>query len=416
MPGDDVVQVGRRLRHQVERESRTLPRHAGGDALAREDVQDARFHCRPHRLHARIQRVLVGAQIAHRFDRRGDGNGMAVVGACHKRPARGIGINDAVHILRLAAHQRQGEAVGHGLAIDQQVGDHAAERAVAAQRMAKAGLYLVEHQQEAELVRQIAQAFQIAGLRLHHADILQQGLGDQGGDGIAAADILHRLQVVVVHRMDKAGIGDGGARPQRPQRIFAGRYPRTDLGQRVEHVDGQLVVIAVIAALHHDDVLLPRDSARDADGQRGGFAAGVEQGAFLNCRHGVAHQPRQDAFGLRRPCAEQAFAAGQRPGSRFIDGREIVAQKIGRKSRMVINVALAGGVPQIGAFGLCKGDGRINGAIDRGDTAGNVAAIVVEGAFGGHGVHAVSSCFRLLAVSSITCSMQPGRKSEILIW
>ena len=244
--------------------------------------------------------------------------------------------------------------------------------------MAETGLDLVEDQQEAELVGQIAQTFQITGLGFHHADILEQRLGDQRRHGIAAADIAHRLQVVVIDGMDHAGLGDGGARPQGAQRIFAGRDARPDLGQGVEDVAGQLVVIAVIAALHHDHMRTAGDGAGDADGQRGRLAAGVEQRHLVHRRDMGADQFGQLAFQPRGTGAEQAVAARQGQRGGLVHGAEIMAQEIGREARMIIHIALARGVPQMRALALHEGDGRIDAAVDRRDAARNEAAIVFQ--------------------------------------
>ncbi|MEZ5863684.1 MAG: hypothetical protein R3D25_06280 [Geminicoccaceae bacterium] len=73
-------------------------------------------------------------------------------------------------------------AVADGLAEGGEIGRHADERLVAAERMAKAGDDLVEDQKHAPPLAERLQALRIAGLERDAADIVHERLDQHGGD------------------------------------------------------------------------------------------------------------------------------------------------------------------------------------------------------------------------------------------
>src|SRR6185437_16937646 len=95
---------------------------------------------------------------------------------------------------------------------------------------------------------------QIAVSRPHHTDVLQYRLGDHGRDRVALAHIAHGFQIVEVHRVHEMRAFDGGSGTDWAQRIFARRYPRSDLGNRIDDVAREFILIAVVSALHHDEM------------------------------------------------------------------------------------------------------------------------------------------------------------------
>ena len=166
-----------------------------------------------------------------------------------------------------------------------------------------------------------------------------------------------------------------GARAQGAQRILPRRDARADFRRRIEHVAGELVVVAVIASLHHDEVLPSGDRPAEANRERRGFAAGVLQAHLIDRGDVLAQELRQPPFELGRSGAEQTRAAAQRFDDGLIDGRKIMAEKMRRKGRVIIDVALAVDVPEIRATPLREADRRVDDPIGRADAARNVGAV-----------------------------------------
>src|SRR3569833_1397949 len=85
--------------------------------------------------------------------------------------------------------------------------------------------------------------------------------------------------------MHESGMPEDAARSGGSQWVLSRTDSRTDLTQRVDDVAGQLVVISVVPALHHDDMHAVRHRARQPYSERCGFAARVEQSHLLRGRY-----------------------------------------------------------------------------------------------------------------------------------
>ncbi len=133
--------------------------------------------------------------------------------------------------------------------------------------MTETGLDLIEDQYEAELVRQRTQPLEVRGPWPDYADVLQHGLGNERGNRIAFADVTNRLQIVEIHDVNEPRQLEGRACAERAQRVLARRQAWSDLFQGVEDIARQLVVIAVVSPLHHDEMIPARDRAAHANGQ-----------------------------------------------------------------------------------------------------------------------------------------------------
>jgi hypothetical protein len=212
-------------------------------------------------------------------------------------------------------------------------------------------------------------------LRPHHPDILQYRFGDHRRHGIAAADIPNRFEIVEIDGVNEMRGLDRRARSQGTQRVLARRHPRSYLGERIEHVAGEFVVVAVVAPLHHDEMLPARDRAAETNRERCGLAAGVQQRHLVDRRDVLAYQLSETTFEFRRPRTEETGAAAQRIDDGFVHGCEIVAEKKRCKGGVIVDVALAVGVPQVGPFTLREAHRRIDDPIDRTHPARNVSAV-----------------------------------------
>jgi hypothetical protein len=218
---------------------------------------------------------------------------MAIVGASDERAARGLRMRQVVHMAAPAAENCQRKAVRDRLAVHHQIRRHCGQLAVAAERVSKSGLDLIKDKQEAEFIRERSQPGKISAARANDADVLQHRLGNESRYRIASAYILHRFEIVKIDRMHQMLLEHRGASPNRTQRIFSRRNPRTDFRQGVEHIAGHFIVIAVIAALNDDDVLPAGHGAAQLYRQGRGFTAGVEQAGFLDRGDVLTQQLRQ---------------------------------------------------------------------------------------------------------------------------
>ena len=191
---------------------------------------------------------------------------MAVEGPGEERGPAGRR-REELHQLRLPGERRHGPAVAHRLAHRGQVGRHAADRLVAAERVPPAGDHLVEDQHGPVLGRELAQPLEEAGLRQQRADVVRDRLEDDRGDvvlGQRALDLVGVVELADDRRLDD--LGDRALR----ERIAAADV----LGQR-DHVHRDRVVPAVVAALELDQVAPAGGGARDTHRVEGRLAPGL---------------------------------------------------------------------------------------------------------------------------------------------
>src|SRR5262245_16645226 len=127
---------------------------------------------------------------------------MAVVGSGDQDTARRIRVVEQSHDVGAAADHAQRVSVRHGFAEDGQTRGHAGNGSLAAQGRTEARLHLVEHEQGTISVADLLQRREIAGTWWDHADVLQNRLSDDARYRIAAHDILHRVDVVIIHHVD----------------------------------------------------------------------------------------------------------------------------------------------------------------------------------------------------------------------
>ena len=112
---------------------------------------------------------------------------------------------------------------------------------------------------------------------------------------------------------------------------------------------------AVVAALELDKFVAVGVGARDAQRVHGGLGAGVGEAHLLHAgahaHHALGH------LDLQRVGVGVNGAVGDGVGHGPVDARVDVAQDDGAKGQAVINIAVAIGVPDIGAAGAGD-DGR----------------------------------------------------------
>ena len=135
-------------------------------------------------------------------------------------------------------------------------------------------------------VGKFAEAFQVAGLRFYDADVLQHGLGDEGGHVISFDERAHGFEVVELDGVHERAFGSGNAGGERDEWVFvADDLLAAELLGGVHQVRGNHVLIAVVAALHEDDVVAAGGGSGDADRLGGSFGTGVEELNFVGGRH-----------------------------------------------------------------------------------------------------------------------------------
>jgi hypothetical protein len=138
----------------------------------------------------------------------------------------------------------------------------------------EAGLDLVVGEQRAVLPGELANAFQVAGLRRDDAGVHHHRFHDHAGDLVLmiGEDALHGLEVVERHHQGQ---------PHHLRRDAAARghavraVGRTQLGQQLVHRHLHRVVMAVIGALDLDDLGTPGDRPHEVDGIHGRLGSGV---------------------------------------------------------------------------------------------------------------------------------------------
>ena len=178
--------------------------------------------------------------------------------------------------------------------------------------MPEAGLHLIEDQDDPVTVSKACAGQQVARLRLDDADVLQDRLGEEARDGIvskahstASRSLKFRTWTRTAHAT--------GMPADRGTNGYSPRNARADLLQRRHHVAGDFVVPAVVAALHHDDVIAAGEGPGEPQGVVGRLGAGAGDLHLVERRHAAQEQLGATAFPGRRAGAHQGPAFVERP-------------------------------------------------------------------------------------------------------
>lgn len=246
--------------------------------------------------------------------------------------------------------------------------------------MTEAGFDFVEDEDETRFGGEIAEALQISGGGLHDADVLQDGFEDDRGDGVLRGDATNRFEVVEVDGVYELTVRGGDAGADRVELVFAGDA-RTEFGEGRCEIAGDVVVPAVVAALHDDDVVATGGGAGEADGLIGGFAAGVEESYGLDEGSALADQFCEAGFERGGAAAVQTLILLEGADNRLVDVGVVVAEDVRAEGGVVVDVSLAVAVPHVRAAGTDEDEVGLGDAIYRGDAAGEIASAGFDGSF-----------------------------------
>ena len=179
---------------------------------------------------------------------------------------------------------------------------------------------------------------------------MENRLREQPGHRVTLTDVADRIEVVEIHRVYQAlmRLGDTGA--DWMEVIFPRRSAGAKLLQRCRQVAGDVVVPAVVASLHYDDVVSGGGSAREPDGLGSGFAAGVEESGLVSPGDIRADSLGEAPLRLARPRAKQIGALRQCARHGGADGGVLVAEDLRREGRVVVNVLVSVRIPYAGAL------------------------------------------------------------------
>ena len=240
-----------------------------------------------------------------------------------------------------AAEDADGQAAADDFAQRDQIGIERVELAGAAESNAKAGHDLVDDEQRAVLRGEGAQTGEIAGRGRNAAGVADDGLDDDGGNGIGMGSERGFDRGKIVVGQSKGEVGD----------FFrhAGRAGNAECRYAGAGFDQQAVGVAVIAALELDDDLAPGGGAGQANGRHGRLSAGADEAHLFDGR--IAGD---DAFGqVGLGCRGSAEAGGVARGAfnGFDNRGKGVAQNHRPPGAEVVDVAVAVRVGDPGSVG-----------------------------------------------------------------
>ena len=198
--------------------------------------------------------------------------------------------------------------------------------------------------------------------------------------GYCAADAANGFEVVEVDGVDELTVRGGDASADGMELVFAGDA-RAELGERRGEIAGDVVVPAVVAALHDDDVVAAGGGAGETDGLIGGFAAGVEQGDGLDERGALADEFCEAGFERGGAAAVETLILLEGADDGVVDVGVVVAEDVRAEGGVVVDVSLAVAVPHVRAVGADEDEVGLGDSVYRGDAAGEIASAGFDGGF-----------------------------------
>src|SRR5579864_5033530 len=112
--------------------------------------------------------------------------------------------------------------------------------------MAKARFNLIENEDKATTISQATQPLQIPSFGFDDPDVLEDRFRDKGRYGILLANVIHRLKIIEVNRMNKFLMFARYSGTYRNARVCAGRDPLPHHVKRSHQITGDIVMPSVV--------------------------------------------------------------------------------------------------------------------------------------------------------------------------
>ena len=205
---------------------------------------------------------------------------------------------------------------------------------------AKARHHLVEDQHGAMAVAHRAQARQELRARHDEVHVADDRLDDDARDALAVGAKRGLDRREIVERKHDGFVGDGGRHARRRRRAERERA-RARLHE-------QAVAVSVVAAFELHDLAAARVAAREPQRRHRGLGARRDEAHELDRRQQAAERLRHLDLHFGRRAERQSVP--RRRDDRFHDRRMRVAEDGRPPGADVVEIALAVGIPQVGAF------------------------------------------------------------------
>ena len=278
------------------------------------------------------------------------------------RLVHGAGRSDELHDLAAPTVRPHREAASDHLAERRQVGRDAVERLRSARMHAEPGHHLVEDEQGAVLVGDLAQPLEKTRLGKDEAHVPGDRLDDHRRDVVVPGEErLDRLEVVV-RRGER--VGDSAGRD--PWRV--GKPERRDTRSRPHE---EQIRVAVVAPDELDDLRPPRERPRDAQRAHRGLGPGADEPDELEARHRLLNEARE--LELERAGRAEARPLAQRLLERTDDSRMRMAENERPPGEDVVEVAVAVDVDEVRAFAALDEERRAAHGSKRADGRADAA-------------------------------------------
>jgi len=245
-----------------------------------------------------------------------------------------------------------------------EVRHHAGHGLIAPDVVPEAGDHLVEDQQRAGAVAEVAQAGEEARLGEQSRRVVRDRLDQDRGDLAVVALERHADVLEVVEAADDRRVDRGLEHP------LGVRVTRPDARGSAERVPEDVVVEAVVTALELDDLLASRDTAGEADGVERGLRAAVAHDDLLRGGHVPDDRLGQRDLGLRHTDAEQHRVAHRR-GDALDHRRMGVAEQDRAVRGVVVDVAAAVEVLDVRTLAAADAEPRLAAPAARVHAAGD---------------------------------------------